>query len=359
MEKRWFKSKPVNQSQFEAGQIDKENGILKGVVLCQVGEAKGHGVHLGQDFIEDLVAYANENHSKSGTKARFGHPAMSDTTMGKQLGTFHNHRVDGDKAVADLHLLNSSNISPTHPGMKEWVLSMADEKPDHIMNSIVFKPKSYYQINEEGEKEEVRMNPWGEPYGHDEEREVYTVFGQLYFSDLVEDGAATENLFGAQLNPDKFAVKAVEFVRSEPELLEFLQKNPGKLVEFAEQLGIHLSFSLTEKFRSVKGMLFGNSKEEIDLSQFIEIDQHHKEVRELKNQLRHVEKETEEELAKMDQTIMRLKRELNSAEETIKELEKTPMDERTNGSGTEGSPEDKPYLHNPIYIKAQKIKRRQ
>ena len=356
MEKRWFKSKPLKQSQFEAEQIDTENGILKGVVLCQVGEAKGHGVHLGQDFIEDLVAYANENH-KAGTKARFGHPAMSDTTMGKQLGTFQNHRLEGDKAIADLHLLDSSNISRTPPGMKEWVLSMAAEKPDHIMNAIVFKPEGYYQINEDGEKEEVRMNPWGDPYGHDEEREVYTVFGQLYFSDLVEDGAATENLFGAQMNPDKFAVKAVEFVRDEPELLEFLQKNPSKLVEFAEQLGVHISFSMTEKFRSVKGMLFGNNKEEIDLSKFVKLDTHEAKLGELQQQLKDLQSEHDKELDSLNQQILSLTRRLEEAQAKIKELDNTPIEGRTNGAGTDGAPEDKPYLHNPIYLKAQKIKR--
>src|SRR6056297_1264539 len=103
---RWLKSQPVILS-FEEGQIDADNGIITDVVMCQAGPAKGHGWHLEESFVEQLVAYDQKHYSEgNGLKARFGHPALSDTTMGSQMGYFKNYRFQDGKAIADLHLLN-------------------------------------------------------------------------------------------------------------------------------------------------------------------------------------------------------------------------------------------------------------
>ena len=204
---RWFKSRPL-PTKFTAEQIDEKNGILRDVVMCQAGPAKGHGVHLEPEFIAGIVAYDVENFSETGIKARFGHPAMSDTTMGKQMGVFKNFRQRGDQAIADLHLLDSANISPSNPGMKDWMLSMAKENPEFVMSSIVFRGSGHYQRDEKGEKyqiwywKELKTEEGDVVYKYVREKEE---FGDIYvefdpksesaghfYTDIVEAGAARD-----------------------------------------------------------------------------------------------------------------------------------------------------------------------
>jgi hypothetical protein len=253
-EKRWFKSTP-HIAVGDGSRIDAENGIIRRVVLASVGEAKGHGVSLEQEFIDDLVKYGQRNFSKTGLKARFGHPSMSNETMGTQLGYFKNFEVDGENAVADLHLLDAANESPTHPGMKNWVLKMAAEKPDHIMSSIVFQPGGYYQRELESRKKRKmkssdmfhgRFDNYDESLGP-----VFVELADLYFTDLVEDGAATDNLFSTQFNSEKYAVQVAEFLRENPHLQSFLKENPDKVLDFLAKIGVD-HFSLKKPKTAMK-----------------------------------------------------------------------------------------------------------
>lgn len=262
---RWFRSSPQPMVDTTT-QIDNENGILFGVVMCQVGEAKGHGIFLEQEFIDDLIAYDKRFYTKIGLKSRFGHPGMSSDTMGTQLGVYKNFRVVGEKAVADLHLLKSADLSPTRPDMGAWVLSMAEEMPTFIMSSIVFKPGRYYQKFNDGSKrycweyqkvkdsEGYEYNKWiseDPTLGN-----VYVEFGKKgehYFTDLVEEGAATDSLFSAQFNSDKFAVQASEFFREHPHLIEFLQKNPARVLDFFKKIGVD-SFQTKPKISPMQSL---------------------------------------------------------------------------------------------------------
>ncbi|REE01139.1 hypothetical protein [Marinoscillum furvescens] len=237
---RWFKSERVT---FGTSNIDAENGVLSGVIMCQVGEALGHGVHLEQSFIEDGIKKANENFKKKGMKARFGHPSMSNETLGSEMGRFKNFRVEDDKMVADLHLFDSANLSPTHPGMKDWMISQASEDPEAIMCSIVFKPLYEYQYDEDNK----RVNIWycdkkgiwnrcrnqnGEMTHYDPKKDLFVEMDDIYFCDIVDQGAATDKLFSANFNSDKFSVIATEFLNDNPNIDDFIRDNPEKLFEF-------------------------------------------------------------------------------------------------------------------------------
>lgn len=227
MATKWFKSTPILPL-HDQSNVDREAGIISNVILSQVGEAKGHGVHLDQSFIEEIAKQGNEY--KNGLRSRFGHPSMSNSTMGKQLGYFRNFRVEGDKAVADLHLLDAASKSP-EGDLKEWVLSMAEEAPDSVMNSIVFIVGDEYQTNEAGEL--IFEN-------FDEEKPVFVELSKLLFSDLVEQGAATETLYGERFNKDSFAVIATRFLNENPEIETFLKDNPAKLYGFFKNRGIDI-----------------------------------------------------------------------------------------------------------------------
>lgn len=230
---------------FANSNVDKEAGIIRSVILCQVGEAKGHGVHLEQSFIDDLNAYAQKHHQK-GMKSRFGHPSMSTDALGSEVGRFHNFSVDGTKLRADLHLFESSNLSPTHPNAKNFLLAMAEEDPDAIMCSIVFKPKYEYQYDDDGKRIDIwfcdKRGNWkrcsnnhGEANKFDPNKNLYVELDNFYFTDIVDQGAATDKLFSAHFNRDKFSVMATEFLNEHPEIDAFLSENPEKLTEFFQK----------------------------------------------------------------------------------------------------------------------------
>ena len=251
---KWMRSRPMS-ADFSAAKIDAENGVISDVVMVQAGEAKGHGVHLEDEFINDLVAYDLKHYGDRGVKARLGHPGASDNTMGTQLGYFTNIRTrkKGGKmqAIGDLQLLQSADISPEKPNMREWVLSMSQEAPDWIMSSIVFRPGRYYQKKKDGGKkyiweytivkdeDGVESAQW--VYSDPKLGNIYVEFGdkgEHYFTDLVEDGAATENLFSTDANPHLFVSKALAWLDENPTFKSFAIANPGKVFAFLEELGI-------------------------------------------------------------------------------------------------------------------------
>jgi len=265
MKTTWYKSNPI-ELHFEDAQIDAEAGILRDVVMCQVGPAKGHGVHIEQSFIEGLVEYATKHYGTGpGLKARFGHPALSDTTMGSQMGYFRNIRLREDQAIGDLHLLNSAELSPKAPQMRSWVLSMAEEATDFMMSSIVFKPSGLYQYDpESGERVDL------EGSAKFAEEPVFVDFNEeagasLMYTDLVESGAATASLFSTEVNRDLFAVRTIEFLEENEDILAFIRSNPHKLIEMAEKLGIELPQAKPtpqDKFSALKAWIFGEKPEE-------------------------------------------------------------------------------------------------
>lgn len=252
---RWFKSQPVATIGTDS-LLDREAGIIRDVILCQVGQAKGHGVELEQDFINDVVDYANQ-HWQSGLKSRFGHPSMSDTTMGTQLGYFTNFRVRGQQAIADLQLLEAAKNSK-NGDMWSWLFDIAEEKPDFVMNSIVFTPFGEYQYDDEGQQMWI-WNKESDDYNQkNDSKPVFVALQDLHFADLVENGAATDTLFGAGLNSDKFAVIATEFFNEQPAIEKYLQEHPDRVAAFLKSRGIEIQktswFSnIIELFKSKDG----------------------------------------------------------------------------------------------------------
>lgn len=200
--------------EFVKANVDVENGVLRDVVMVQEGEASGHDVHLEGEFIADLVAYDKRVFGADGIKSRFGH-VFGLAAMGAQLGYFRNVRKrekNGKmQAIGDLHLLKSADKSPTRPGMYTYVLELAQEAPDFIMSSIVFKAGRYYQRKANRQKkyiwEYAEHKPDGTPVWETwvwkdvSLGKVFVEFGEQgehYYTDLVDDGAATDNLFHSE-----------------------------------------------------------------------------------------------------------------------------------------------------------------
>ncbi|MCB2222138.1 MAG: hypothetical protein KQI35_17275 [Bacteroidetes bacterium] len=210
--KTYFRSNTIyNQS---LTQIDRANGIIKDIILCQVGEAKGHDLFINNDFIDKVVELGNE--TKAGIKARFGHPNICSTALGSYLGRYKNFRKQDDKAIADLYLDKTSIKSP-NGNLYDYVLDLAESNPDMFGASIAFKAGK-------ADKKLETIN------GVEVEKNYATIVG-LFAADLVDDPAATNGLFEV-LHEDDFAFQASVFLDEHPEIYELLSKKPEILNEF-------------------------------------------------------------------------------------------------------------------------------
>jgi len=171
-----------------------ENRTLEGAVIMEVGEAQGWGFHIEESFLDDFVSFVNEE--KDGKlRSNFGH---NWDNMGLQLGTYAKFRKDGsDKVRADLTILKAADSSPVLPGIGSYILQMAQEAPDQIMNSIVFQPKYHYQYDEDGKEVVMQDFDWwtGTFSNQIQGEKVYAKFGEAYSSDMVDEGAVTNTLF--------------------------------------------------------------------------------------------------------------------------------------------------------------------
>lgn len=367
---RWLRSLPIES--FKASRIDAEAGIIYDVVMVETGEAKGHGFHMEEEFIDDIVAYDLKHFSKRGVPARFGHPGASDNTMGMQMGHFENVRKRKGprgkmQAIADLHLLDAAEDSPTKPGMKSYVLKMAAEAPDFMMSSIVFRGSNYYQRNKKGEKVIIR-NSWD---ADDSMGKVFIEFGdegQHYFTDLVDQGAATDNLFSAHSNPHLFVSQAQIFFGENPGILEFVKNNPAKLLEFLTKIGVDLpaaEHKSTFKMSGLKDFLFGKKNEAPEGVDADEIQKFKAELETVKGDIANLQAEKSAADAKVaslttdlntaTEQVKNLTAELNAAKEKITELEAIPGAEETKGKTDNGGvdEDEKLYDQNPITKKAK------
>lgn len=231
-----FKTAPLFDQQNL--NVDTANGVIKDVAICTVGEAEGHGVHLDQSFIEDVVKLGNEY--SQGLKTRFGHPSLSKEALGTYLGRFKNFKVAGKKAVADQYL---DVVAKKSPGgdLYSWCIEMAQKNPDQFGASIVFDDNGYYQLLN-NEKVILQCNGWGEPIPEDPDQPVYITIKSLDGADLVDEPAANEGLFSSsKFNADKFAVRLSEFLDNNPDIWQFIDKNPKKFKPFLEKYNAYKS----------------------------------------------------------------------------------------------------------------------
>lgn len=371
---RWLRSRPTPGG-FSADKVDTENGILYDVVMVEEGPAKGHGVHLESDFITDLIAYDQRTYGDRGIKARFGHPGASDNTMGMQLGFFRNVRKrksDGKmQAIADLHLLASADLSPERKEMRAWVLSMAQEAPDFIMSSIVFAAGGYYQKKPNGHKV-----PIADPFSSNTELgDVFVQFGEEgshFFTDLVDEGAATNNLFSqAAINPHLFIVQAETFLEEHPALKSFIADHPEKVQAFLKSLGANTPEPKpTYNMSNLLDYLFGK-KEDAPEGFESELDTLRAEFGAAKARTTALQTENADlvtalqkataDIEALGAQIMSLGQEAETLKARILELEKQPAADHTAGDAAPAIPSDtalRPYMRNPVFLKAKAMRER-
>jgi hypothetical protein len=223
---------------------DAANGAIYGVNMCQVGPALGHGVHLEQEFINNVVELANA--APDGLKCRFGHPGMCMESLGTFVGRFRNARVEGEKAVADLYLDSSAKISP-NGNMYDYIIDMSTRNPDMMGPSIVFEAGRYYVYTKDKRKAYIHRHESEYEIWHeyrDENNElipsdeiddtslIYASIVNLSACDIVDEPAATSGMFAQK----SFGVQIHSFLNAFPDAWKMLSTNAALRRFFEKEL---------------------------------------------------------------------------------------------------------------------------
>jgi len=111
------------------GAIDSEAGVIHGVSLITKGPALGHGVMIDDKTLEQVKAAAEQY--AGGLKVKLDHSGGA----GDIVGYIDALRIDGEKLLGDLHLLQNS----PH---RAYILEIAQRIPDTFGLSIAFSGPS-------------------------------------------------------------------------------------------------------------------------------------------------------------------------------------------------------------------------
>ena len=120
---------PVITFAASAGVIDAQTGIIRGVSLITKGPALGHGVMIDDKTLQQVKSAAEQY--SGGLKVKLDHSGGA----GDIVGYIDTLRIDGEKLLGDLHLLESS----VH---RAYILEIAERIPDTFGLSIAFSGPS-------------------------------------------------------------------------------------------------------------------------------------------------------------------------------------------------------------------------
>jgi hypothetical protein len=231
-------------------QIDAEKGILFDVVLCQAMQPKGAAgesyietdgemlpviIKTPNEFIKRLVNIAETRHGENGHQVRFGHPGMCDQVLGTYAGRAKNIRQRGNQVIGDIHLSSAAENAPGKGNLRQYILDLAKEDSEAIMMSIVFTPGDHYFINADGIREVWTGEPDQVKYMAelaDVDRVLYETVMDWHFTDFVDQGANTNDLFRDSRGNELLSAKAFEFLDSNPAVWEILSNQPEIVEEF-------------------------------------------------------------------------------------------------------------------------------
>jgi hypothetical protein len=150
-----------------AGEIDFDNAMIRGVSVITIGEAKGHGMQVDEQTLQQ-VKDAAETYT-GGLKVKTDH----FSGFNQIVGTLKNFTIDGDQLRADLYLLKAHEATPR-------IIEMAQLMPGSFGLSISFS---------------------GE-HATDETSDVtFARCSEIYSADLVDQPAANPSgLFSAKVD---------------------------------------------------------------------------------------------------------------------------------------------------------------
>jgi hypothetical protein len=178
-EQFFFQTKRVETSDIG---VDHERKALTGVIVAEVGEAKGHGIDLDETTLDQIVQFGNA--SRKGPKVRFTHPNFCRDGLSDYLGRTKNFRRDGNKVRADVFLGPPAFKTPnSNVSNGDFILSLAEHDPEAFGASM-----ACYAIHEERKDDDGKPIAGAKP--------LLRLTG-LPAVDMVGDPAATSALFSS------------------------------------------------------------------------------------------------------------------------------------------------------------------
>lgn len=158
-------------------KIDADKGIIYGVSVITIGEAKGHDVFVDEKSINQILQLAKQKPDGVKVKADHGTGILAVT------GKLTNFRKDGEKIRADLELMKSDENY-------DKFLEMADKMPNEFGLSVSTEAKS----------EEI-------------DGKKFIRFVELESVDLVNNPAANNGLFSAKTKQPKSMIDKTELCK--------------------------------------------------------------------------------------------------------------------------------------------------
>lgn len=255
--KGWAKSRAILGAPTLAS-IDSARGILYDVVLCQAMQPRGEAgsfkvyneeedgledvrIITGQDFIERLVVLG-QRQGENGHQVRFGHPGQCEQVLGSYCGRVKNIRLRDNQAIGDIYLSAASENAPGKGNLKEYILNLAKEDTQAIMMSIVFTPDEPYFINSDGMKEIYSGTPEQNYYLStlpEPNRCIYETVKAWHYSDFVDAGANSTDLFRGFDGNKLISARLFEFLDENPGVWDTLVEQPEIVREFIKKYELY------------------------------------------------------------------------------------------------------------------------
>lgn len=184
--------------------VDRENKIVRGMVLAETGpfKSKGRG-EFNDAAIDKIVALVAATGDK-GLKSRWTHPTLSADGLGTHLGRVKDPRVaelsrtiDGKAvkvraALGDLHFNPTALKTPPRGGRPygDYVMELAETDPDAFSTSLVIQAKKEYRLGAD-------QRPAKDPQTGEELPPLWLPLA-LKSSDVVDTGDATNGFLSAE-----------------------------------------------------------------------------------------------------------------------------------------------------------------
>ncbi len=279
----FFRTSPTihRVTHFETvGNVDRDNRRLFGVIGMETGEALGHGVWADEITLEMVADLGNEKtalrkkkkkdqrrmgNEPKGIRQRFGHPGMSESATGKQLGIAENFRVVDGRLLHDTRFFEFASLSPIFTqDPVEYIMTAAETDPEFVNESAVLDADLVW-VFENGDEQELTDEEafdahFGEaipPEGASYELPVLRP-NDIHFFDFVNEGALTNSLLPpdieAQMFEQAFSGHSSEFSNQLWQALdEFVDRYSIPLEELPVKANQLLSKYVNARTRRQKG----------------------------------------------------------------------------------------------------------
>lgn len=210
IEAKWLRA----ETSIREVRVDRENNVLRGMVLAQEGQFKSAG--RGAFDLKGLkMIRAMINKEPSGLKSRFTHPTLSGDSLGKFLGRVKDPFIDvlrlkrngGEVLVNALRgdlFFNPTALEEPPGGGKPlgiYIMDLAESDPDALSSSLALVPEEVEQLDEKTGRPKLDKN--GEPLPP----LWYPL--ELHAADIVDRGDAVDGILSAQLSTEGFPDEVV------------------------------------------------------------------------------------------------------------------------------------------------------